>query len=153
MEMPDHVTVESVRFLTSQQAVDLERIAEQVRTALSHLAEETVGYDVTALQLLDEWIERYLRRRPTPTYRVRLAWASFLGQILCARHQGRWIIKKEIDRSDTLAVSCPTADGTFRTIDVVEAVDRRINEGIAASLTMLYTTVGIVLRADRQPDW
>ena len=147
------MTVESVRFLTSQQVVDLERIAEQVRAALSQLAEETVGYDVTALQLLDEWMERYLTRQPTPAYRVRLAWASFLGQTLCIRHQGRWIIKKEVDRSDTLAVSCPTADGTFRTIDVVEAVDRRIDEGIAASLTRLYTTVGILLRAAHQPDW
>jgi hypothetical protein len=147
------MTIQSVRFLTSEQVGDLERIAEQVRVALSHLAEEAVGYDVTALQLLDEWIERYVRQQPEPTYRVRLAWASFLGQILCTRHQGRWVIQKEINRSDTLAVTCPAADGTFRTVDVVEEVDRRIGEGIAASLTVLYTTVGILLRADQQPDW
>jgi hypothetical protein len=146
------MTVQSVRFLTPQQVRDLERIAEQVRIVLSQLTEDAVGYDVTALQLLDEWIERYLRQQPEPTYRVRLAWASLLGQILCTRHHGRWIIQKETDRCDTLAVTCPTVDGAFHTIDVVEAVDRRIDTGIAASLTVLYTTVGILLRSAQQPD-
>ena len=63
---------ESVEFLTKQQVQQLSDMAEQARDALGRFAGYQVAYDQSALQLLDQWIDRHMRRFPQPTQTMRL---------------------------------------------------------------------------------
>ena len=142
------VVDESVEFLTSEQVGQLAEMAEQARAALSRFAGYEVVYDQTGLQLLDEWIDRHMRQFPQPTQTMRLLWISFLGEVFCRDHGGEWVFQGQ-GRDGGLAVLCPTGGNNGRTVDVSRHVDRRIVEGISASLVYFFAMTSIELRASQ----
>jgi hypothetical protein len=142
------VVDESVEFLTREQVHQLAEMAEQARLALSRFAGYEVAYDQTGLQLLDEWIDRHMRQFPQPTQTMRLLWISFLGEVFRRDHGGEWVFRGH-GREGGVAVLCPTEDGTGRIVNVSGHVDRRLDEGISASLVYFFAMISIELRASR----
>ena len=145
--------VEPLRYVTPQQAEEMARMAEEARAALSRLAGSEVGYDATALQLLDEWIENTVQRTPAPSYRTRLTWASFLGEVLRRQYDGRWCIVAPEGQGSTPALRCSTAEGNLATIDVLGEIERRLARGIASPLALRVIALRIELQSGGQPDW
>ena len=137
---------ESVRFLSPEQIRSLVEMAEQAQAALGRFVGYEVAYDSTALQLLDEWIDRHLRQLPNPSQRVRLLWISFLGEAFRRRHEGEWAVWGR-DKRGSLVVLCPMEGGGVYTADVSGQVNRRIAQGMSASLVYFYTVTVIELRA------
>jgi hypothetical protein len=137
---------ESVEFLTREQIHQLTEMAEQARAALSRFAGYEVAYDQTALQLLDEWIDRHMRQFPRPTQTMRLLWVSFLGEMFRRHHEGEWVFQGQ-GRDGGLSVLCPIGGGGGHIVNVSEYVDRRIYEGISASLVYAFAMTSIELRA------
>ena len=135
-----------MKLLPPGQIRQLVEMAEQARTALGKYAGYNVAYDSTALQLLDEWIEHHLRQFPQPSQKMRLLWASFLGEVFRRRHEGEWVIQ-ERDGNEGLIVLCPSAGEAQRPVDVVGQVNRRVAQGMAASLVLFYTLASIELKA------
>ena len=140
------VTAQSVKFLTQQQTQDLADLAEQARLALTEFAGGEVRPDGTALQLLDEMIDRHLKHSPAPSYRLRLSWASFLGEVFRQHHRGIWVIASQEGGRPELSILCTVGD-TARPIivNVTEDVNRRISQGMAASLSYAYVAARIEL--------
>jgi len=136
------------KFLIPERARYLTETAEQARAGLSRFVGYEVDYDVTALQLLDEWIDRHLRQFPNPSPGMRLLWVGFLGEMFRRRHRGEWIIQ-EREKGKGLAVLCPTESGGLYTVDVSGQIDRRIDHGISASLVYFYTITCIELKAEQ----
>ena len=131
-----------MRFLASEQIRQLVEMAEQARAALSGFVGYEVAYDSTALQLLDEWIDRHLRQFSDPSQKVRLLWASFLGEMFRRHHEGEWVIQESGGRQG-LVVLCPTGEGGTYEVDVLDRVSRRITRGMSASLVYFYTVTSI----------
>ena len=113
---------------------------------MSRFAGYEVVYDQTALQLLDEWVDRHMRQFPRPTQTMRLLWISFLGEVFRRHHDGEWVFQGQ-GRDGGLAVLCPMGDGNGEAVDVSGHVDRRIAEGILASLVYFFAMTSIELRA------
>jgi hypothetical protein len=134
------------RFLSPEQIRYLAEMAEQARAALARFSRQDVGYDATALQLLDEWIDRHMRQFPDPSQRMRLLWVSFLGEMFRRRHGGEWVVEEGGANRGELALLCPAEDGSVRKIDVSGQVGRRIAEGMSASLAYSYAIASIELR-------
>jgi hypothetical protein len=135
---------ESVGFLAPEQIRSLAEMAEHARAALGRFVGYEVAYDSTALQLLDEWIDRHLRQFPDPPQEVRLLWISFLGEMFRRRHEGEWVVQKS-DGRGVLMVLCPGDRGGVHQVDVTGHVNRRISEGMCASLAYAYTITRIEL--------
>lgn len=140
------VVDESVDFLTKQQVQQLADMAEQAREALGRFAGYPVAYDQTALQLLDEWIDRHMRQFPRPTQTMRLLWISFLGEVFRRHHGGEWVFRGQ-GKEGGVAVLCPTSDGAGHVANVSGYVGRRLDEGIAASLVYAFAMTSIELKA------
>ncbi len=136
------------RFLSPEQIRYLAEMAEQARAALARFSHQEVGYDVIALQLLDEWIDRHLRQFPEPSQRMRLLWVSFLGEIFRRRHGGEWVVEEGGASRGELALLCPAESDSVRKIDVSGQVGRRIAEGMSASLAYFYAMASIELRME-----
>jgi hypothetical protein len=128
------------KILSSEQAQELARIAEQGRKGLSNFVGQTVAYDATAMQYLDEWIDRHLKQFPEPSQKMRLLWTSFLGEMFRRHHEGRWVM-----RDGKLAIACPTSGDGAYFVEVAEQIDRRIDEGMAESLSYFYNMKRIAL--------
>jgi hypothetical protein len=135
----------SVKFLAPEQIRYLAETAERARAALSRFVGYEIFYDVAALQLLDEWIDRHLRQFPNPSHGMRLLWASFLGEMFRRHHGGEWIVQGGDKRE--VAVLCPTEGGGVHVVDVSSQVNRRVVEGMSASLVYFYTMTSIELKA------
>ncbi len=127
------------KVLSSKQSEELGQIAEQGRKGLSSFVGQTVAYDATAMQYLDEWIDRHLKQFSEPSQKMRLLWTSFLGEMFRRHHDGRWVMQ-----GGKLAIACPTSDGAH-IVEVGDQVDRRIEEGMAESLSYFYNMERIVL--------
>jgi hypothetical protein len=138
--MPD----KDVQFLSAEQARYLVEMAEQARTRLSEFAGYDVGYDSTALQLLDEWIERVSERAPKPPHELRVLWIAFLGEAFRRRFEGEWVAHAE--KKGSLAVLCPATDGGLQTVDVAKQVRQRIEQGFSNSLALFYVQESIQLK-------
>jgi len=121
-------------------------IAEQAQAGLSRFAGRAVAYDATVLQLLDEWIDHHMRLFPCPSQKMRLYWTSLLGEVFRRRHEGEWVIQEQDDGTRKLGVLCPVASGGFHVVEVSDQINRRIANGISASLAYFYTTKSIELR-------
>jgi hypothetical protein len=130
-----------VGFLSREQTRDLIVLAERARKGLSTLAGHQVAYGVEAMQLLDEWIDDYLERSPDPPPEVRLLWTSLLGEMFRRRHDGWWAL-----REDALVIVCPMGEGERRLVEVRDQVERRIDLGMAASLSYFYDVTRIELK-------
>lgn len=138
---------ESVRFLAPEQIRHLVEMAEQARTALSRFAGYEVVYTSVGLQLLDEWIDRYLRQFPDPSQGMRLLWIGFLGEMFRRHHGGEWVFQERA-KGGGLVVLCPTEAGVY-TVDVSGQVGRRIAHGMSASLAYFYAITSIELKAEQ----
>jgi hypothetical protein len=136
-----------VQFLTAEQARFLVEVAEQARARLSRFAGYDVTYDATALQLLDEWIERTLKQSPHPSQEMQTLWLAFLGEAFRRRFEGEWVVHQDGGR--TLAILCPAADGGLRMVEVAQRVRQRIREGFSASLALFYLSESILLKQRR----
>jgi hypothetical protein len=124
----------AVEFLNPEQARQMVELAERARAALARFSGQSVGYSATALQLLDEWIER----TPSPSRELRVLWVAFVGEIFRRRHGGEWIINRE--EGGRLAVLCPTETGGVRRVEVAMQVNQRIVGGMADSLALFYVS-------------
>jgi hypothetical protein len=136
---------ESFRFLAPEQIRYLAETAEQARAALSRFAGYEVFYDSTSLQLLDEWIDRHLRQFPEPSQRIRLLWASFLGEMFRRHHGGEWALRGS--KENGLIVLCPTESSGMYTVEVSAQVARRVADGMSASLAYYFAITSIELKA------
>jgi hypothetical protein len=134
------------KFLSPEQIRYLVETAEQARAAVVHFSGQNVGYDAIALQLMDEWIDRHLRRFPEPSQRMRLLWVSFLGEMFRRRHGGEWVVEDDGESKGELAVLCPAEGGGVHRVDVSGQVGRRIAEGMSASLSYFYAITSIELK-------
>ncbi len=130
----------SLQLLNPDRARQLVELAEQARRQLERFADQPVQYDATALQLLDEWIER----TPSPTKPLQILWTAFLGEVFRRRHHGEWAIYQ--GDGGQLTVVCPTERGRLYPVDVAAQVSRRIASGIAESLALYYVRQSILLR-------
>lgn len=133
-----------VEFLAPERARYLVETAERARAALSRWARREVGYDATALQLLDEWIEQVVRETPQPPLGLRALWTAFLGEVFRRRYQGEWVVRA--DDTGSLAVLCPMQSGGLRVVDVATQVQRRIRNGFVDALALFYVREGALLR-------
>ena len=134
------------KFLIPERARHLAEMAERARAGLSRFVGYEVDYKTTALQFLDEWIDRHLRQFPSPSQGKRLLWVSFLGEMFRRHHWGEWIIQDRGERKG-LAVLCPMESGGLYTVNVSDQIDRRIAHGMSASLAYSYTVTCIKLKA------
>lgn len=134
----------SPRLLNPAQIRQLTEMAERARAALTRYVGYEVAYGSTALQLLDEWIDRHVRQFGTPSQQIRLLWASFLGEVFRRRHHGEWALR---GNGGGVMILCPTEGGDVREIDVAGRVDRRVAEGMSASLTYFYAVTSIELKS------
>jgi hypothetical protein len=137
---------ESFKFLAPEQIRYLAEMAEQARAALGRFAGYEVFYDSTALQLLDEWVDRHLRQFPEPSQRIRLLWVSFLGEMLRRHHGGEWALWGQ-SKDGGLVVLCPTESSGVYTADVSGQVGHRIVKGMSASLAYYFAITSIELKA------
>jgi hypothetical protein len=138
----------SVKTLAPEQIRNLVEMAEQTRAAMGRFAGYEVSYDATALQLLDEWIDRHIRQFSEPSQRMRLLWTSFVGEMFRRHHGGEWALLGQ-GKQGELVVLCPTEFSGVHAVDVSGQVGRRIAEGISASLTYSYSMTCIELRAEQ----
>ncbi len=134
------MTGNPVTFLSPDQARQLVEMAERARAELSRFAGHPVGYDATALQLLDEWVER----TPAPSPALRVLWTAFLGEMFRRRLGGEWITHQEDGKR--LAVLCPTETGGVRHVEVADQIGRRITNGVTDSLALFYARESALLR-------
>jgi hypothetical protein len=136
---------ESYEVLGHDQVRYMEETAEKAQESLARFAGHEVGYGPGAVELLDEWIEQHLERSGQPSQGLRLTWISLLGEILRRRFGCRWIL--QITEDDTsLALQCESDRGQPHTIDVSGQINRRIEEGMSASLAYFYAAKGIELK-------
>jgi hypothetical protein len=126
--------------LSPERARQLVELAERARDELARFSGQEVHYDATALQLLDEWIERV----PRPSKPLQVLWIAFLGEGFRRRHGGEWVICR--DDGGRLAVLCPAGSGMPHRVEVTTQVARRIANGIADSLALFYARESILLR-------
>lgn len=128
------------KILSSEQAQQLAQMAEQARKGLSRFVGHEVAYDSTAVEYLDEWIDRHMKRFPDPSSKMRLLWTVFLGEMFRRHYDGHWIMQ-----GDSLALACPTGSNGADIVEVAEQVDRRVEEGMAESLSYFYNMKRIAL--------
>lgn len=129
-----------------ERSLYMRNAAAQAAGVLERFSGNHVDFDPTALQLLDEWIERLTRKGPVPPAAQALA-IAFLGHTFLHIHGGYWATRSRGHRQ-SLGVICPVegpGDGT-RFIDIAEQVDRRLSYGILESLTFFYLTTSVELR-------
>jgi len=129
----------AVEFLSAEQARQMVELAERGRAGLSQFTGQPGNYDATALQLLDELIER----APSPSREARVMWIAFVGEIFRRRHGGEWIIDRE--EANRLAVLCPTRTGGVRQVQVAIQLNQRITGGMTDSLALFYLSEASLL--------
>jgi hypothetical protein len=131
--------------LSPERSIYLRQSAFQALQVLEQFSGSAVEYGATALQLLDEWIDRIERRGPLSETERMLAIAC-LGQTFIHRHGGYWATRAQAQRQ-SLGVVCPVPGGgeEVRFINVVEQVNLRLSQGISSSLTFFYLTTSVDL--------
>lgn len=134
-----------MKVLTPEQAHDLIQMAEKARESLSDFAGHEIEYEANALHFLDEWVDRYLQQQPNPSQKIRLLWATFLGEMFRRHHQGWWVLQET-----GLAILCPLGNGDRHVVDVIGQVDLRIEHGMAESLAYFYNVTRINLKMGQQ---
>jgi len=136
----------SVRFVSVEQSRQLTELAERGRISLSRFAGGEADYDAVGLQMLDEWIERHLRRVPTPSPEIMMVWGAFLGETFRRRFSGEWGVDQREQRPE-LGVVCPRSEKGLIFIAVLEQVRRRVQKGMNESLAFYYTIQGVEIKA------
>ncbi len=137
---------QTVQLLPPKRTEKMGELAAQARSTLSQYAGMEVSFDATGLQLLDEWIERHLRRFPAPSPAVRALWGAFLGETFRRRYGGQWAVESMGGRPK-LGVVCPKGSDGLVFVDVMEQVNRRVKQGMTQSLAFYYTLKGVELKS------
>lgn len=142
MATPDVVT----QPLPTERSIYMQRAAVQTVQTLERFSGGPIEYGPTALQVLDEWIDRIGRRGPLPSA-ARVLVIAFLGQTFLDRHGGYWGSQVR-NQKQHLGVVCPVvgAEDAVRFIDVADQVNRRLAHGITDSLAFFYLTTSVDLR-------
>jgi hypothetical protein len=132
--------------LPPERSIYMQRAATQAVRTLERFAGGSIEYGPTALQLLDEWIDRMRRSGPLPGA-ARVLVVAFLGQTFLHRHGGYWATQIG-DKGQNLGVACPVAGSgdTMRFIGIAEQVNRRLVHGISESLAFFYLTTSVDLQ-------
>jgi hypothetical protein len=133
----------SLTLLSQEQTRDVVALAQHARKSLSRFVGREITIGTGAMELLDEWIEDYLETDPDPPVRMRLLWASLLGEMFRRHHKGWWAL-----RDGRLTIVCPTDRGNWHVAAVREQVDRRVVSGMSESLTYFYNMTRIELKLD-----
>ena len=139
------VSKPKIRPLPEEKKQYLEESAEQTLRVLERFSGDPVEFGPTALQLLDEWIERMKRRGPLSTAsQARIV--AFLGQTFLQAHGGAWAVEIPGGRQK-LGVVCPVRGQEERTrfVDISEQVNQRLAQGIQASLALTYMAASVDL--------
>ena len=132
--------------LSEEQTRFLEETAFQALRVLEQFTDDHIEYGPTSLQLLDEWIVRLERTGSIPTA-SRAQIIAFTGKTFLHAHGGHWATKIAGNRQH-LGVLCPVVGPSeqVRFIDVTDQVNRRLSQGIAASLALAYLTASVDLK-------
>jgi hypothetical protein len=132
--------------LSSERSLYMREAAGQALDVLQRFSADLVEFGPTALQLLDEWIDRMERRGPLSNTSRALV-VAFLGHTFLQEHGGYWATETR-GRKQRLGVICPVAGSGNQTqfIDIVEQVNRRLANGISDSLAFFYLVTSVELR-------
>jgi hypothetical protein len=132
----------SIQFLAPTRSRQLADLADRAKVSLSRYAGIDVDYNAVGLQMLDEWIDRYLQQFANPTAEIKIVWGAFLGEAFRHRYHGQWgtDIAGEHER---LGVICARDGLAPLFVDVMDQVARRLREGMNESLAFYYTIKGI----------
>lgn len=137
---------QTVQLLPPERTEKMVELAAQARSTLSQYAGVEVSFDATGLQLLDEWIDRHLRRFPCPSPAVRALWGAFLGETFRRRYEGQWAVESTGGRP-RLGVVCPKGSEGLIFVDIMEQINQRIKQGMAESLAFYYTLKSVELKS------
>lgn len=140
------MATEKIALLSAPRARYMVDLAGQAQVELGRFAGHPVAYDATVVQLLDEWIEQHLRQSPRPSQQMRLYWMSFLGELFRRRHGGEWALQETEGGARVLSVVCLTPDGDSHAVEISSQIERRVAEGMAASVAYYYVTKSIELQ-------
>ncbi len=135
----------ALEFITPQQARQLSELAERARIGLSRFADVNVEYNAVGLQMLDEWIDRYLKQYPRPSKEIVAAWGTFLGETFRRRFGGEWGLATTAGRP-RLGIIATKGGSELMFIDIMDQVQRRIKDGMNESLALYYTIKGIEVK-------
>lgn len=146
MSEPKTLSGADVEPLAPERSFYLRQAAAQARQVLAQFSGGAVDYHPTALQLLDEWLERKARQGPVSAGARALA-IAFLGHTFLTRHGGYWAVQR-CGSKQALGVVCPVVGRGDQTrfVDIAGPVDRRIAEGITASLAFFYLSASVDLQ-------
>jgi hypothetical protein len=142
MTAPERVT----RPLSPERSLFLRQAAAQALEMLRRFSSDDVGFGPTALQVLDEWIDRIARRGPlSPTARILVI--AFTGHTFIHAYGGYWVTEIQGEKQN-LGVVCPIAgqEDRLRFINIVERVNRRLAFGVRDSLAFFFLTTSVDLR-------
>jgi len=137
----------ALHLIPSQQSCQLIELAERARVGLSRFADAEVEYNVVGLQMLDEWIDRHLRRFPRPSQEIVTAWGTFLGETFRRRFNAEWGVN-HTEGKPHLGIVCPKGDMELFFVDVMDQMQRRIRDGMNESLAFYYTLKSIEMREE-----
>ncbi|HHE71473.1 MAG TPA: hypothetical protein ENL34_04245 [Chloroflexi bacterium] len=137
---------QTVHLLSPNRTGKMGELAAQARSTLSQYAGMEVSFDATGLQFLDEWIERHLRRFPSPSPAVRALWGAFLGETFRRRYGGQWAVES-IGGRPRLGVLCPKGSDGLIFVDIMDQVNRRVKQGMRQSLAFYYTLKSVELKS------
>ena len=132
--------------LSPERSLYLRQAAGEALVLLERFSGTDVKYGPTALQLLDEWIER-LTRRNALSPKVRGLVLAFLGHTFLHSHGGHWAITN-LGGHQVLGVVCPVVGSGDQTkfINIAEQVQRRFANGIRDSLALFYLQTSVELK-------
>jgi hypothetical protein len=136
----------AVRPLDPDQSLHLRQAAAQALEVLQGFSGDQIRFGATALQVLDEWVERVQRNGALPPSAQVLV-IAFLGHTFLQTYGGYWVMRVEGEPKG-LGVVCPVtaSDGSTRFIDIVDAVKRRLDHGIHESLALFYLATSLDLK-------
>jgi hypothetical protein len=132
--------------LSPEKSLYMRQAASQALDILQQFSGGPVAFGPTALQLLDEWVDRMQRQGPLSRQSHAFVLA-FLGHTFLQTHGGFWATEVCGERR-SLGVICPLADSQdeVRFIDIVDATRRRLEHGIQSSLALFYMTTSVELK-------
>jgi hypothetical protein len=137
----------ATQLLSPERSFYLQQAAAETLELLQRFSGHDIKYGPTALQLLDEWIER-LARRNALSPKTRGLILAFVGHTFLNRHGGYWATT-DLGGHQVLGVVCPVvgSGGETRFINIAEQVHRRLANGIRDSLALSFLQISVELKS------
>jgi hypothetical protein len=132
--------------LSPERSLYMREAASEALDLLRRFSGDEIKYGPTALQLLDEWIER-LARRNALSPKARGLVLSFVGHTFLHAHGGHWATTN-LGGHQVLGVVCPVVGSGDQTkfINIAQQVQRRFANGIRDSLALFYLQTSVELK-------